>query len=312
MKIPVRGPGRPRKWKGPTDIITLRLPLEIIGIIDDIASETGKSRTDVIVALAKAASNVQVTKLLLRIDSLEEYIKQLEKENQALLEERDKFIEKIEKLEFKLAAYEKGKQAVATRSSKIVKALAKAFEEGKTWAQVCEEVGIFTPQEQVEILNKFFVTKDDSDKFAKVFRPLKSARKFRGWILVKGNAESIVDYVLARDDTLKAAQSLKRVEVEREEARAISIEQAKVDLRGKFFIIYSTYQKYLEAGKEKEALKYLQDVQDGFEKLVEKYGLDLIEDVVNEDFRFVELFGSLLSALKASKKKKAVEVVANE
>jgi len=312
MKIPVRGPGRPRKWKGPTDIITLRLPLEIIGIIDDIASETGKSRTDVIVALAKAASNVQVTKLLLRIDSLEEYIKQLEKENQALLEERDKLIEKIEKLEFKLEAYEKGRSAVTSRGSRIIDALASAFEEGKTWAQVCEEVGIFTPQEQVEILNKFFVTKDDSDKFAKVFRPLKSARKFKGWILVKGNAESIVDYVLARDDTLKAAQSLKRVEVEKEEARAISIEQAKVDLREKFFNIYLTYQQYLEAGKEKEALRFLQDVQDGFEKLVEKYGLDLIEDVINEDFRFVELFGSLLSALKASKKKKPVEVVANE
>ena len=230
------------------------------------------------------------------------------KEKQALLEERDKLIEKIEKLEFKLEAYEKGRSAVTSRGSRIIDALASAFEEGKTWAQVCEEVGIFTPQEQVEILNKFFVTKDDSDKFAKVFRPLKSARKFKGWILVKGNAESIVDYVLARDDTLKAAQSLKKVEVEREEARAISIEQAKVDLRGKFFIIYSTYQKYLEAGKEKEALKYLQDVQDGFEKLVEKYGLDLIEDVINEDFRFVELFGSLLSALKASKKKKPVEV----
>ena len=230
------------------------------------------------------------------------------------IEKRDKLIEKLvtenEKLRLRLEAYEKGRAAVTSRGSKIIDALASAFEEGKTWAQVCEEVGIFTPQEQVEILNKFFVTKDDSGKFAKVFRPLKGARKFKGWILIKGNAESIVDYVLARDDTLKAAQSLKRVEVEREEARAISIEQAKVDLRGKFFIIYSTYQKYLEAGKEKEALKYLQDVQDGFEKLVEKYGLDLIEDVVNEDFRFVELFGSLLSALKALKKKKPVEVKA--
>ena len=238
------------------------------------------------------------------------------KEKDKRIEELEKLVDKLvtenEKLRLRLEAYEKGRSAVTSRGSKIIDALASAFEEGKTWAQVCEEVGIFTPQEQVEILNKFFVTKDDSGKFAKVFRPLKGARKFKGWILVKGNAESIVDYVLARDDTLKAAQSLKRVEVEREEAMAISIEQAKVDLRGKFFIIYSTYQKYLEAGKEKEALKYLQDVQDGFKNLVERYGLDLIEDVVNEDFRFVELFGSLISALKASKKKRPVEAVANE
>lgn len=98
MKVP-RGPGRPRKWKGPTDIITLRLPVEIINRIDDIAAETRKSRTDVIVSLVTAASNVQVAKLFLRINSLEEYIEQLEKEKQALLEEREKLIDRVEKLE---------------------------------------------------------------------------------------------------------------------------------------------------------------------------------------------------------------------
>ncbi len=123
MKVPVRGPGRPRKWKGPTDVITLRLPLEIINSIDDIAAETGKSRTDVIVSLVKAASNVQVAKLLLRIESLEEYVKHLEKlvsdlkekllksqeeneklrvENQALKEENKELKQRIRELEKQL------------------------------------------------------------------------------------------------------------------------------------------------------------------------------------------------------------------
>jgi len=305
------GPGRPRKYPEGIKFFGANIAGSTYDRLYALKERLGVPFSELLTWLVDLAEGkIDKLKLLAKTRHQEEYIKQLEKEKQALLEEREKLLDRIEKLEFKLATYEKGRFAVTSRASKIIKALAKAFEEGKTWAQVCEEVGIATPQEQIKLLHEFFMTRDDKGKVMDVIRPLKTVKAFRGWVLVKGNAENVVDYVLEREDTLKVAKSLKKVKPEAVKEKVISIEQAKKELRERFLNAYLTYQKFLEAGKEKEALKFLHDVQDGLERLVEKYGLDLVEDVVNEDFRFVELFGSLLSALKASKKKKPVEVKA--
>ena len=175
MKIPVRGPGRPRKWKGPTDIITLRLPLEIIRIIDDIASETGKSRTDVIVALAKAASNVQVAKLLLRIDSLEEYTKHLEKlvsdleeklfktqqENEKLLLERDALREENKTLKAELAELRKQLRMTA-RERRAEEFKAEIYE-------ILDRYGKNGSIKMLELLKKLGHSSGDLKKYAKDF-----------------------------------------------------------------------------------------------------------------------------------------------
>ncbi|MFA4719883.1 ribbon-helix-helix protein, CopG family [Pyrococcus kukulkanii] len=97
MKIPVRGPGRPRKWKS-TDIITLRLPTEIIEIIDRIAAETNRSRTEVIVSLVQAASNVEIAKLLLELQNKDDLVKELQKDNSELHEKIEKLLKKLEQV----------------------------------------------------------------------------------------------------------------------------------------------------------------------------------------------------------------------
>ena len=310
MKIPVRGPGRPRKWKGPTDIITLRLPLEAIEVIDNLASETGKSRTEVVVALIKAASNVQVAKLLLRIGSLEESIKQLEKEKQVLLEELDKKDAIIEKLQLKLKAAMKGVSSISKDAEKF-KLIAEKIEEGKTWKQVCIEVGVRDGAKMRDLLKLAFNIYDNDGKVAKIFSPKDTVPEFQGWSLVKGETRQLADYVFVPKGQEKAfLLERKAKEKMQDKKEAFKVKDPSAEIISTLKVWYSTYNAFMGRRNEKKAQEFLESVMvNGLPRLVEKYGEETVSDVVYSEHRFVEVFAPLLESLIRSKKK---EVLANE
>ncbi len=265
MKVPVRGPGRPRKWKGPTDIITLRLPLEIIKIIDDIAAETGKSRTDVIVSFVRSASNVQVTKLLLRIDSLEEAVERLEKEKQALLDEREKLLSRIESLELENQALKQGRSVRSYQDARMLKVLAEKAREGVSWKALCAEVLGLRDENKIKKLLRlaFVVRKDQHNRFPDRFYPKDIAEEFHGWILVRSEkgVVDIIDYVLYREDTLKAAKGL----VVGKKGRIPEVRPLKRGAAAErwieifFDVVRRDYMAFIKQKRGKDAVKYLEE-----------------------------------------------------
>ncbi|BAA30278.1 ribbon-helix-helix protein, CopG family [Pyrococcus horikoshii] len=298
MRIPVRGPGRPKKWKGPTDIITLRLPLEVIEILDRIAAETNSSRTEVIVSLVKSASNVDVSKLILKLNSLEKYVAQLEKERQALLEERERLLRQIEKLQLKLE--QKGRSVVSSRMSRIIDALARVEKEGRTFADTMVEIGVEHPQEQLAVLKDLFIVHNEGGEIAEVLRPVQGIKKLKGWVLVKGKESGLLNYVWARESVLEVAKQVRKTKVV----------NVRKEVEERLSSWLRTYNLFLKDSRE-EAEKFLDKVlSKGLPELVEKYGLDVVREVVLSKEEFVRVFGPFLPPSSVSLKK--AEVVGDE
>jgi len=217
---PRTGTGRPRKWNEPTELIALRLPLSTLRKIDEM-TRPGVSRTDVIVSLVESASNVEIAKLLLHIQKLERENQLLKKEKQALLEEREKLLTRIEKLELENQALKQGRSVRSYQDALKLKELAKNAREGVSWKALCAEVLGLRDEGKIKDLMKlaFVVRKNERNAWPSKFYPKDIAIEFHGWVLKRPDAKvaDIIDYVLYREDTLKAAKGLAVGEAAKEE-----------------------------------------------------------------------------------------------
>lgn len=312
------GPGRPRKYGEDLKRFQAPIPESTYDKLYELKEKLGISFAELLSWLLEHAK-WELLELKAKIKHLEEYIKQLEKEKQALLEELERERQAREKAEkeaeyWKQQYYElkdkmKGKAAVSSRSTKIINALVKVIEEGKTWSECMSEIGIEFPEEQKGLLEKMFVIHDEYGNIADVFYPLKTLRKLQGWVLVKGKESGIVNYVFTREDTLKVAQQLKKANAKKTKVkRVVSPEKAKQEIEQKLSTWVRIYERDLLEGRTKAAMEYLLTVQnEGLRKLIKEYNFELVEEVVFSNSKFAELFGNSLASLK---KKAILEVEA--
>ncbi len=54
---------KPRKYQGETTVISLRLPKEMLTVIDQVANETGRTRNEIVVmSMEYALENMEINK----------------------------------------------------------------------------------------------------------------------------------------------------------------------------------------------------------------------------------------------------------
>ena len=239
-----------------------------------------------------------------------EVLERENKEKDKRIKELEKLVEKLmaenEKLQLKLEAYEKGKAAVSSRSTKIINALVKVLDEGKTFADTMSEIGIEHPQEQLSILKDLFITHDEYGNVSKVLRPVRAVKQLRGWVLVEGKEPGLTNYIFAREDTLKAARAV-RVNPKPKvitAPRVMNPEQVKQELIQNLNTRVVIYERKLASGMTAEAQEYLLKTQKKLTEWMEKYSVELVEEIVFSDARFIDLFANSLASLKKKVKKK--------
>ncbi len=239
---------------------------------------------------------------------------ELEKENLKIqLEEKDRRIEELEKLverlqnelekwRFRAETCEKNKPKLASKWSKILLAIPKAVEEGLTWNDLMRDLGILDPQEQVAVMQRFFVTIDENGKIPTEIRPIKGVRELEGIILYRPNGENIRFAKIIREDTLKAAASLKvGTPKTREGQPAVEVPRAKVERNLKAWL--KQYEQLASNWRTKGQVEsFLKSVgNNGLRGLVREYGFDVVAEVVGSNADFRALFGPFLLKLQEKK-----------
>lgn len=255
-------------------------------------------------------ANINVLELKARLKHLEAYVARLEKEKQALLEEREKLLERIEKLELENQALKQGRSVRSYQDAKMLKALAEKAREGVSWKALCAEVLGLRDENKIKRLLKlvFVVRKDQHNKFPEEFYPKDIAEEFRGWVLKRpGGVADIIDYILYKEDTLKAAQSLV-IETPKPAAEGQpAVEVARVKVEEVLRKWVRDYEKYsLNRHSKTSPEEFIQSIaRNGLRRLVREYGFDVVAEVVGSDPDFRVLFGPFL--LKLSEKRLEVE-----
>jgi flagellar motility protein MotE (MotC chaperone) len=108
MRVPARGPGRPRKWKSPLIQWRSDVPLEDFEFAEEKRTELGLSRAEFFHALLHH-TNWSVVELHSENKKKDEKIKELEKENQELKALVDRLNQELEKWRFRAESCEKNK-----------------------------------------------------------------------------------------------------------------------------------------------------------------------------------------------------------
>jgi len=162
MRIPARGPGRPRKWKSPLIQWRADIPLEDFEFAEEERTKLGLSRAEFFHALLHH-TNWSVVELHSENKKKDERINELEKENSELKRLVERLQNELEKWRFRAEACEKNKPKLSSKWSKILLAIPKAVEEGLTWNDLMRDLGILDPQEQVAVMQRFFITIDEND-----------------------------------------------------------------------------------------------------------------------------------------------------
>lgn len=291
----MRGPGRPRKWEKPLRQWRADIPEDDYEFIESTRAKLGLSRAEFLHMVLNQA-NIDLLELQAKIKHLEEALEKEQKEKQILLEERDKLLEKVEKLELQLEALKHGGKVTATRMTKILNQLVEVLEEGKTFADTMVEIGIELPQEQREILAKLFAWEG---KQPSVLKPLKNIRKLKGWLLVKADSPDMLNYVWTREDTLKASKSVKTALPKPKEGQP-SVEVVEAKIERMFASWFKTYAMMESDPRQRsKAQEYIKSVaNNGIRRLVSEYGFEAVAKVVGSNADYRAVFGPYLEKLR--------------
>ncbi|NJE75959.1 hypothetical protein [Thermococcus sp. ES12] len=285
MRIPARGPGRPRKWNSPLVQWRADIPQEDYELAEEERLKLGLSRAEWFHWMLRHIK-LDVMELIAKVKHQEEYITQLEKKNQALLEEREKLLARIEKLELENEALRQGRSVRSYQDALKLKELAKNAREGVSWKALCAEVLGLRDEKKIKDLLKlaFVVRKNDRNRFPDKFYPKDIAEEFHGWVLKRPETKvaDIIDYVLHREDTLKAAKDLKVGEAAKEkvpEVKPLKTGKAAERWIEMFFeVVYRDYTALINQKRGKDAKKYLEE---NVPKKLEK----VLQDIDPEDWR---------------------------
>ncbi|NJE84338.1 hypothetical protein E3E23_00555 [Thermococcus sp. CX2] len=267
MRIPARGPGRPRKWNSPLVQWRADIPQEDYELAEEERLKLGLSRAEWFHWMLRHVK-LDVMELIAKVKHQEEYIKQLEKENQALLEEREKLLARIERLELEIEALKQGRSVRSYQDALKLKELAKHAREGVSWKALCAEVLGLRDEGKIKDLMKlaFVVRKNERNTWPARFYPKDIATEFHGWVLVRPKdrqVADIIDYELYRGDTLKAAKGLAVGEAVKEKIPEVkplkSGPAAERYLEMAFEVIYHEYMNYIATKQGKKAKEFIEE-----------------------------------------------------
>ena len=279
------GPGRPRKYGEDLKKFQTHIPESVYDKLWGLKEKLDLSFAELLLFLVDHA-NWSVIELQAKITHQEEYIKQLEKEKQALLEEREKLLTRIEKLELENQALKQGRSVRSYQDALKLKELAKHAREGVSWKALCAEVLGLRDEGKIKDLMKlaFVVRKNERNAWPSKFYPKDIATEFHGWVLKRPDAKvaDIIDYVLYREDTLKAAKGLAVGEAAKEKAPEVKpLKTGKAAERWieMFFdVVEREYMSLLDQGRGKDAKRYL-------EKAIPEKLEKVLQDINPEDWR---------------------------
>jgi len=294
VRRPTAGPGRPKKWPEELADLFLRVPKSYKERFD---SDRGPmSRTEYFVFLMDY-THKDIKEMGRRIAELEQIVVLLKKEleqkdkiiaqkdkiierQNKIIEEQDlkilKLKEKVKNLEDQLEALKQGRSVRSYQDARMLKALAEKAREGVSWKALCAEVLGLRDENKIKRLLKlaFVVKKDQHNKFPDRFYPKDIAEEFHGWVLKRPGAKAdIIDYVLYREDTLKAAKGLAVGEAAKEKAPEVkplkSGKAAERWLATFFEVVERQYMGLLNQKRGKDAKKYLEEkVPEKLEKVL--------------------------------------------
>ncbi len=237
---------------------------------------------------------------------------ELEKENLKIqLEEKDRRIEELEKLvdrlnqelekwRFRYEECKSNKPKLASKWSKILLAIPKAVEEGLTWNDLMRDLGILDPQEQVAVMQRFFVTIDENGKIPEVIRPLQGIKELEGIVLYRENGVNVRFAKIVREDTLKAARSIETKKPKPAKAGQPAVEVPRVEVEKSLKVWLKQYEDWASNWRTKEkAEQFLKGVgNNGLRRLVNEYGFDVVAEVVGSNADYRALFGPFLEKLR--------------
>jgi len=320
VRRPTAGPGRPKKWSEELVDLFLRVPKSYKERFD--AERGPMSRTEYFVFVMDH-THKDIKEMGRRIAELEHMVALLEKEleqKNKIIVQKDKIIERqnrtIEQLEKKLEDCasklfdcKNNKPKLASKWSKILLAIPKAVEEGLTWNDLMRKLNILDPVEQVQVMQRFFITIDENGKIPEVIKPLQGIKELEGIVLYRKDGVNVRFAKIVREDTLKAAKSLK-VEAPKptEEGQpAVEVPRAKIEKSLRAWL--RQYEQLASNWRTKgQAESFLKSVgNNGLKRLVREYGFDVVAEVVGSNADYRALFGPFL--LKFQEKK--VEVKAD-
>ncbi|BAD84599.1 hypothetical protein, conserved [Thermococcus kodakarensis KOD1] len=274
MRIPARGPGRPRKWKSPLIQWRSDVPLEDFEFAEEKRTELGLSRAEFFHALLHHtnwsvvelhAENKKKDELLEEKDRyIEELVKLLEKERQA----RERAEKEAEAWKQKYYELKGEKPAHTYNEGKLLRQLAENAKEDVSWADLCAEVLDLRDEKKMRRLMSlaFNIEKSDKNNYKSIFYPKRTAPEFKGWVLKRPERDGpvlLVDYVLYKEDTLKAAKGLAVGEAAAEkvpEVKPLKTGKAAERWLEMFFeVVHRNYMDLINQKRGKDAVKYLEE-----------------------------------------------------
>jgi len=321
------GPGRPPKYGEPLHLLSMNVPQSKFLEFDEMCKELGISRPEGFVLLLDHRDQ-NVIELMAEIKHLksllskkDEIIERLDRENrkkdkiierqQEELQKKDKKIKKLQ-LKYedccqKLQECKNNKPKLASKWSKILLAIPKAVEEGLTWNDLMRDLGILDPQEQVAVMQRFFITIDENGKIPEVIKPLPGIKELEGIVLYRKDGVNVRFAKIVREDTLKAAKSLK-VEAPKptkDGQPVVEVPRAKIEKSLRAWL--RQYEQLASNWRTKgQAESFLKSVgNNGLKRLVREYGFDVVAEVVGSNADYRALFGPFL--LKFQEKKLEVK-----
>ncbi len=311
---PTAGPGRPKKWPEELADLFLRVPKSYKERFD---SDRGPmSRTEYFVFLMDH-THKDIKEMRRRIAELEQMVALLKKEleqKDKIIAQKDKIIERqnraIEQLEKKLEDCasklfdcKNNKPKLASKWSKILLAIPKAVEEGLTWNDLMRDLGILDPQEQVAVMQRFFITIDENGKIPEVIRPLQGIKELEGIVLYRENGVNVRFAKIVREDTLKAMKSLEvdAPKPTKDGQPAVEVLREKIEKSLKAWL--RQYEQLASSWRTKgQAEQFLKSVgNNGLRRLVREYGFDVVAEVVGSNADYRALFGPFLLKLQEKK-----------
>lgn len=306
MKIPARGPGRPRKWKSPLIQWRSDVPLEDFEFAEEKRAELGLSRAEFFHALLHH-TNWSVVELHSENKRKDEELSALKKENSELKALVDRLNHELEKWRFRYEECKNNKPKLASKWSKILLAIPKAVEEGLTWNDLMRDLGILDPQEQVAVMQRFFITIDENGKIPEVIRPLQGIKELEGIVLYRENGVNVRFAKIVREDTLKAARSIETKKPKSTKEGQPALEVPRVEVEKSLKVWLKQYKDWASDWRTKaKAEQFLRGVgNNGLRRLVKEYGFDVVAEVVGSNADFRALFGPFLLKLRKKLEVKA-------
>ncbi len=245
----------------------------------------------------------EVINAAVKIESLERENEELRKENSELKRLVERLQDELEKWRFRAEACEKNKPKLSSKWSKILLAIPKAVEEGLTWNDLMRKLNILDPREQVQALQRFFITIDENGKIPEVIRPVPGIEELEGIVLYRENGVNVRFAKIVREDTLKAAKSLK-VEAQKptkDGQPVVEVPRAKIEKSLRAWL--RQYEQLASNWRTKgQAESFLKSVgNNGLRRLVREYGFDVVAEVVGSNADYRALFGPFLLKLQEKK-----------